>query len=922
MPPTSNEIRKTFLDYFKRRKHAVVPSSSLIPAGDPTLLFTNAGMVQFKDTFLGREKRDYVRATTSQKCMRVSGKHNDLENVGPSPRHHTFFQMLGNFSFGDYFKEDAIKFAWDLLINHYEMDPARLWFTVFAGDNEIPADDEAAELWIRTGAPADRVLRFGRKENFWQMGDTGPCGPNTEIHYYLGERPKDPAFNRIEYVNGEGDEQVEIWNLVFMQFNRLQVGDGYKLEPLPKPSVDTGAGFERLCMALQHKLSTYDTDEFKPLIDRTRKLLGHDKETMLKQIVSYRVIADHSRAIAHLISDGVIPGNEGRNYVLRLILRRAARYGQLLGFNEPFLTQLLPTVIEMMGEAYPELVKRSDVILKTTLEEEKRFQTTLKTGSALLDELIGELKAKGGKVISGADAFKLHDTYGFALELTRDFARESGMTVDEVGFRKAMEGQADRSRAASNIGVSDTTNEKSYLIVKDELIDAKQLPSSGVAHDPYSGTEIETTLAGMLRDGRVAGEAKLGDSVQVILPATVFYAESGGQVGDTGRIAKYAGVADGAEIDDANLLWAIEVTDVRKPVPGLVVHTGKVVKGAPRAGDPVVAEVDRLRRWEIMRNHTATHILHRELRYVLGEHVQQAGSLVAPERFRFDFAHTTMLTQDELDRVEEAVNDAILADMPVATQEMNYRDAVADGAMALFTEKYGDRVRVVKVGDASSPFSQELCGGTHVQRTSQIGLFHIVTESSIGAGLRRIEAVTGHGVAKLLQEQIGRLGRTAAYLRVSPDQVDHQVLQLMSEHETLQKEIERLRRELAMHDVGKLLERVQVVDGVSTLAAQVEVANADMLREIGDWLKEKMGSGIIVLGAEVDSKPSLVVMVTQDLTTKGYDAVKIIREVARVVGGGGGGRPTMAQAGGKDPSRLGEAIALVPGLLAKKSLPS
>ena len=911
MPLTSHEIRKTFLDYFKRRQHAVVASSSLIPAGDPTLLFTNAGMVQFKDVFLGREKREYTRATTSQKCMRVSGKHNDLENVGPSPRHHTFFEMLGNFSFGDYFKKDAIRYAWDLLVNAYGMDPARLWFTIFEGDAEVPADEEAAELWVKAGAAPDRVLRFSRKDNFWQMGETGPCGPCYEINYYRGEHPRDPKYNRREYINGEGGETLEIWNLVFMQFNRFADGGAFKLDPLPKPSVDTGAGLERVTMVLQNRPSNYDTDLFKPILDRTRKLLGHDKARMEKQIAAYRVIADHSRAVAFLTADGVIPGNEGRNYILRLIMRRAARHGQMLGFPEPFLTQVLPTVIEIMGEQYPELVKRREVILKTTRQEEERFQVTLKTGSVLLDDLIADLKAKGKTQIAGADAFRLHDTYGFALELTRDIAREQGITVDEPGFHQAMEEQAERSRAAATIGIAEA-GAAAYIAAQE------QCAPGGVIHDPYSGTEIETQVAGILREGVLVPEVQVGDSVEIILPQTCFYVESGGQVSDTGRIVKYANLADGAEIEDGNVIWAVQVEEARKPLPGLIVHVGKVVKGAPRVGERAVAEVDPLRRWDIMRNHTATHLLHRELRYVLGEHIQQSGSLVAPERFRFDFTHNAMLTQDELDRIEEAVNDAILADFPVVPFEMNYRDAVGGGAMALFTEKYGERVRVLKVGDPNKPFSQELCGGTHVTRTSQIGSFHILSESSIGSGLRRVEATTGRGVTRLLCEGLGRLERTAAYLRTTSDQVDRKVLDLMSERDAQQKEIERLRRDLAMRDVEGLLQHAQTVNGVTLLAAQVDAANADTLREMGDWLKDKLGSGIVVLGAAIAAKPSLVVMVTQDLVAQGYDAVQIIRPIARIVGGGGGGRATMAQAGGKDAERLPEAIAQAPHWIAKK----
>ncbi len=909
---SASEIRKTFLDYFKRRKHTIVPSSSLVPAGDPTLLFTNAGMVQFKDVFLGREKRDYVRAVTVQKCMRVSGKHNDLENVGPSPRHHTFFEMLGNFSFGDYFKKDAIKFAWELLTEYYGMDPARLWFTVFAGDDEVPPDDEAAELWIKVGASPDHVLRFGRGDNFWQMGETGPCGPCSEIHYYRGERPRDPAYNRREYVNGAGHETLEIWNLVFMQFNRYADGDTYKLELLPKPSVDTGAGLERLTMVLQNKPSNYDTDLFKPIMERTRKLLGHDKAAMEKQIVSYRVIADHARAIAFMIADGIVPGTEGRHYILRLILRRAARHGHLLGFDAPFLSQVLPTVCEMMSEQYPELIKRRDLILKTAHQEEERFQKTLRSGLALLADVIADVQAAGKTEIPGDVAFKLHDTYGFALELTREIAREHGLTVDEAGFRQAMDEQAERSRAALATSQLDLESLAFYQRIKDRYF------PNGVEHNPYAGTEIATHLAGIIRNGEWVDSAEVGESVEVILPRTCFYVEAGGQVSDTGRIVQYAHTANGAAIEDANIVWAIQITDTRKPLPEIVVHLGTVVKGTPRVGDRAVAEVDRQRRWDIMRNHTATHLLHRELRSVLGEHVIQQGSLVAPERFRFDFAHSAMLTQDELDRIEAGVNEAILADWSVQPTEMSYTEAVARGAIALFDEKYGAHVRVIQIGQPPQFYSQELCGGTHVTRTSQIGAFRILSESSVGSGVRRIEATTGRGVIQLLRERLGCLERTAAYLRTSPEQVDRQVLALLRERETQQKEIERLRRELARRDIDTLLAQTQIVNDVRVLATQVQAANMDMLREMGDWLKDKLTSGIIVLGAVLEDKPTLVVMVTADLVAQGYDAVQIIRPMARIIGGGGGGRATLAQAGGKDVTRLAEALAQAPALIARK----
>jgi alanyl-tRNA synthetase len=912
MSLSSNEIRQTFLDYFKRRKHTIVSSSSLVPAGDPTLLFTNAGMVQFKDVFLGREKRPYARATTSQKCMRVSGKHNDLENVGPSPRHHTFFEMLGNFSFGDYFKRDAIKYAYGLLTDAYGISPKKLYYTVFQND------DEAFDIWVnQVGVPAERVYRMGEKTNFWSMGDTGPCGPTSELHYDWGKEYCTCGEPDCSVLLDNGCERwLEVWNLVFMQFD--QAADGTRT-PLPKTGVDTGMGLERITSILQKKRSNYETDLFRPILERTRKLLKHDKATMEKNITGYRVIADHSRAVTFLIADGMIPGNEGRNYVLRLILRRAARYGQLIGFEGPFLTEIIPTVIEMMGDAYPELVKRREAILKTTLAEEERFQATLRTGSALLDELIEELKNKGAKEISGADAFRLHDTYGFPLDLTRDVAREYGMTVDEPGFRQAMEEQSNRSRAASTMGTMEGADEKAYREIKERLIASGKLPSAGVAHDPYAGTEIETTVAGILRQGQLVDSVKVGDQVQVILPATCFYVESGGQVSDVGRLVRYNGEATRAELEDPGVVWAIQVTEMKKPVPGLVVHIGQVVKGEPKAGDPVVGEVDELRRWDIMRNHTATHLLHSELRYVLGEHVQQAGSLVAPDRFRFDFSHSGMLTQDELDTIEQSVNDAILANYPVNPTEMAYKEAVASGAMALFTEKYGERVRVVRIGWPENPFSQELCGGTHVMNTSQIGSFHVLSESSIGAGLRRIEAVTGRGVTAFMQEGLAHLQRAAAYLRTSADQVDHKVLALLNETDAQRKEIERLRRELSQREAEQLLQRVQHVDGVNVLAAQVQAANADVLREMTDWFKDKMGSGIVILGAAIEGKPSLVAAVTPDLVSKGYDAVKLIRPVAQVVGGGGGGRPALAQAGGKDVSRLAEALGLVPRIVANRN---
>lgn len=898
--PSSSEIRKTFLEFFEEHFHTAVDSSSLIPAGDPTLLFTNAGMVQFKDTFLGLEQRAYKRATTSQKCMRVSGKHNDFENVGPSPRHHTFFEMLGNFSFGDYFKKDAIRFAWDLLVNAYKLEPSRLWFTVFEGDDQVPADEEAARLWEEMGAPAERVLRFSAKDNFWQMGETGPCGPCSEIHYYRGPNPADPKFNRREYVNGDGEETLEIWNLVFMQYNRLKIGEGkFRLEPLPAPSVDTGAGLERVTAVVQGKQSNYDTDLFVPIIDRTRELLKQPPSDYNNRGTSYRVIADHARAVTFLIADGVVPSNEKRGYVLRLILRRAARHGRLLGFTEPFLDKVLPTVIDLMGDTYPEVVRRRDAILRIARAEEERFLKTLLNGEEILGSEITKLKSKGGKQIPGELAFRLHDTFGFPLELTQEEARENQMTVDVAGYNKAREGASELSRASSRMGVIDDASLRAYKEALEKLKASGALTSSGVKHDPYSGTELDARVVGFINDHEIFDSANEGEAVEVILDKNPFYVESGGQVSDTGRIA-----GDG---------WEIAVEDARQPVPGLIVQIGRVVKGTPRIGASVRASVDTARRWDIMRNHTATHLLHAQLRMHLGTHVQQAGSLVAPDHLRFDFTHNQQVTQEEMERIEGGVNDWILENYPVELNILPYKEAIGRGAMAFFTEKYGDTVRMMQIDGVS----RELCGGTHVPQTSQIGVFHIISESSIGSGARRIEAVTGHEAVRRLRTSAAQLGTVANALNASQAEVESKVAVLVLRAQEQEKEIVRLRGEASRREAEKLLGQVRKVGGVNVLAAQVDATNSEALRELSDWFRDKMGSGVVVLGAGINGAPSLIAAVTPDLVEKGFDAVKIIRDVARVVGGGGGGRPTLAQAGGKDSSKLKDALDMVPGLIAK-----
>ncbi|MBC7222708.1 MAG: alanine--tRNA ligase [Anaerolineae bacterium] len=896
----SAEIRSTFLQYFAERGHTIVPSSSLVPHGDPTLLFTNAGMVQFKDVFLGLEKRDYVRATTAQKCMRVSGKHNDLEEVGPSPRHHTFFEMLGNFSFGDYFKREAIGYAWELLTEVLGLPRERLWATIYR------EDDEAAQLWQEVvGLPPERIVRLGKKDNFWMMGDVGPCGPCSEILYDRGEayctcgRPDcSPAH--------ECDRWMELWNLVFMQFETTATGE---MHPLPRPSIDTGMGLERITAVIQGVESNYETDLFVPIIQRTQQLLGHSDAEVQERLVSYRVIADHARAIAFLIGDGVLPGNEGRNYVLRLILRRAARHGKLLGFEGPFLYEVVPTVIEIMGEHYDELVRRREFILRVVQQEEERFQRTLSVGLSLLDDVIADVLAKGDQVIPGDVAFRLYDTYGFPLDLTRDVAREHGLGVDEEGYHKALEEQRARARAAQAAFRAESPEElEPYAEMLRRLQEEGLLGAEGVEHLCYEATELDTQVLGIFVAGQPRDEVSAGEEAELVLAATPFYVESGGQVTDTGHIF-------GPETQDGSPAWRFAVREAARPVLGLIVHRGRMAEGHARVGDPARALVDRERRMDIARNHTATHLLHKALRETLGEHVQQAGSLVAPDRLRFDFSHTSMLTREELAEVERKVNEAILADYPVQALVMGYREAVAAGAIALFDEKYGDRVRVIRVGPEGQPFSQELCGGTHVQRTGHLGFFHIVSEASIGAGLRRIEAVTGHAALRLLMARLAILDDLAALLKAPPEEVGEKVRALLEENEALHKEVAAARKALALRDLEACLAQVQQVQAVNVVAQEVQAQDRESLREMTDWFRQRLGSAAVVLGAVIDGRPALVAAVTPDLVEKGLHAGNLVKEVAKVVGGGGGGRPTLAEAGGRDPERLAEALSRVPQLV-------
>ncbi len=881
---TSAEIRNRFLSYFQKKGHTLVPSSSLIPANDPTLLFANAGMVQFKDVFIGAEKRPYSRATTAQKCMRVSGKHNDLENVGPSPRHHTFFEMLGNFSFGDYFKRDAIAYAWEFLTQELGLDKNRLYPTVYL------EDDEAFQLWQEVaGVPASRITRMGKKDNFWSMGDTGPNGPCSEIHYDRG--PEHCTCGRPDCNLTVGCERWwELWNLVFMQFETTADGT---TRPLPKPSIDTGMGMERACAVLQGVNSNYETDLFWPIIQRTQELLGHSDAERDERIVSYRVIADHARAVAFLIADGMLPGNEGRNYVLRLILRRAARHGRLLGFKEPFMARVIQVVVDTMGQHYSELVQRRDFILQAATQEEERFLQTLDVGLNLLDQIITTVKSSGQSVIPGDNAFRLYDTYGFPLDLTRDVAKEAELTVDEAGFRAAMDAQKERARAAQHFAVGQEA----------ELYRGLNLPAS--AFLGYEAPSAHARVLALIRDGQAQEEAGPGQEVQVVLDRTPFYGESGGQIGDTGVIVAPEG--------------RIEVKDTRHPLPELTAHYGQVVEGVIRTGDQVEAQVDQERRLDIARNHTATHLLHHALQKILGDHARQAGSLVAPDRLRFDFTHLQSVSREELGQIEREVNAAVRANLLVGSTTTSFDRARAQGAMALFGEKYGDTVRMISMGDG---YSLELCGGTHLHSTGEIGFFHILSESSVGAGLRRIEAVTGRGAETYVQEQLDTLSAAADVLQARPAELVQKSTELVEQLRAQQREINELRSRAVRETAVSVLSRAKTLADVQVLAASIAADSVEHLREMIDLVRDGLrqtassqqqpvAGSVIVLGTVLSGKATLVAAVSPELVKRGLHAGKLVGEIARVIGGSGGGRPEMGQAGGGEASRIQEALDLV-----------
>ena len=895
MPYSGNEIRQQFIDFFVEKKgHTFVASSSLVPGGDATLLFTNSGMVQFKDVFLGTDKRDYVRAVNSQKCMRVAGKHNDLEDVGTDDTHHTFFEMLGNWSFGDYYKKEAIEWAWELLTEVWELPKEQLYFSVFRDEHgEIPTDEEAAKYWLeQPGANPDHLVYLGRKFNFWEMANTGPCGPNSEIHYDRG-----PEYGELTYLDDgqvdlDGPRFLEIWNLVFMQYNRL---DEHTLVPLPATHVDTGMGFERIVSILQDKTSNYRTDLFWPVITTIQELAQHSSEQLEEHFTPYRVIADHSRAAAFLIADGVIPGNLNRNYITRMIIRRAARFGSKINLNEPFLAHVAAAVIDQYGKAYPELAKNRQIILDEITREEERFQKTVEGGIAELENHVKATKAANQTVLDGEIAFDLYATHGLPLEITRDIILEDGLSVDQKGFNEAMEAHRIASGGGKAMGDLGGEDAEIFQGLLKDLQAENKLPKEGVAYDPYKLVEVDTELISIVHNGHPLSQAETGQEIEVILPETNFYVAAGGQVSDTGSIK----ALDGS--------WEIEITDTRRPSAGIIAHKGLVKSGSPKPNDKAVAIVNPQRRQDIMRNHTATHLMHAELRRILGDHARQAGSLVAPDRLRFDFTHPEPVTPDELAEIEAGVNAHILNNFPLHIEQKSLDQAKAEGATALFGEKYGEIVRTIQIGGAT-PFSYELCGGTHVESTGEIGTFIITSEGSVASGIRRIEAVTGRGAYELIQKRIAEVKQIADLLKTTPDQAAEKTETLLAQLSEANKEISTLRRSMAGDTFDQVLENAPTVGEARVLAAILPEADRDTLRQMADKFRQKFETGVAVLGAVIDDKPALIATVTDDLVAKGLHAGKLVKVVAEVVGGSGGGRPNMAQAGGKDPDKLQDAL--------------
>ncbi|MEK7286717.1 MAG: alanine--tRNA ligase [Nitrospirota bacterium] len=870
----SSDIRAAFIDYFKTQAHTEIPSAPLVPKGDPTLLFTNAGMVQFKTTFLGEAPRDYSRAVSSQKCMRAGGKHNDLDQVGKTARHHTFFEMLGNFSFGNYFKKEAIAFAWELLTDQFHLSKDRLWVTVYQDD------DEAEQLWKRFVAP-NRILRLGDADNFWQMGETGPCGPCSEILIDQGEamHPDCPGIGVCSC-----DRYLEIWNLVFMQYNKTATG----ITSLPNPSIDTGMGLERITAICQGVNSNYQTDLFTPIFDAIAHKAYQSKTDIVSSMPA-RVIADHLRAMTFLMSDGVVPSNEGRGYVLRRIIRRAARFGRKLSLAPPFLHELTDSVIDPMRLVYPELAAHRKNIQKTIQMEEERFEETLNRGGAFLDEVIETIQKKGEKEIAGEAAFKLYDTYGYPVDLITEVAEEAGLTVDEHGFQTAMEAQRERARCASLGGAADRgekINDTDHLL----SIALQKTPIAKTTFTGYQHLEEDVTILSILSGGKPIDAAAAGDVVEIIFDRSPFYGESGGQVGDTGTL-----ISQGA---------GVEIENTKKTNAGVHLHSGKVISGTIHIGTRYQAVVNSDARKSAARNHTATHLLHAALREIIGDHVKQAGSLVAPERLRFDFHHFAPLTQKEMDRVESCVNAQVLEAVAVETKEMAVAEALSCGATALFGEKYGDVVRVVSVSD----FSHELCGGTHCRNTGEIGLFKIIREGSVASGIRRIEAVTGTVAYQVVKNQEQTVKQISELLKINSEDVFEKVMKLTKEIKEKDREIQKIKMgQIASSDDP--MQAIRKIGNLSLLVRKMPNTSIKEMRVHADYLRDRLKSGIVILGGldEAGEKATLIVMVTPEWTNP-FSAAKIASEMAIFIGGSGGGNPEMAQAGGKQVDQLGAAL--------------
>ena len=887
---TGAQIRQRFLDYFARNGHTVVRSSSLVPAQDPTLLFTNAGMVQFKSVFLGEERRDYTRAVTAQKCVRAGGKHNDLENVGRTARHHTFFEMLGNFSFGDYFKKDAIAFCWELLTKDFGLPKERLKATVFTDD------DEAFALWKTVaGLSDDRILRLGEKDNFWAMGDTGPCGPCSEVHFHQGDHLPCAEVQAGRPCLGpacECDRWLEIWNLVFMQFNRDSAGT---LTPLPRPSIDTGMGLERVAAVLQGKDSNYETDLLRPLIAHVERLSGaRYGGTDAEADVSMRVIADHARAATFLISDGVTPSNEWRGYVLRRIMRRAMRHGRMLGLREPFLWKVTESVVAVLGDAYPEIREQLPRVAEAVRLEEERFAETLDLGMAKIREYLASRAGDKAKVVDGKFLFTLYDTHGFPADLAQEVFQDAGWSVPPASlaaFEAEMEAQRERARA----GGAFQAGEDGAGAIYQRL--AVELPRP--AFLGYGALTAPARVLAMVEGDRRRPEVAAGETIEVVLDRTPAYAESGGQIGDTGTLVGRDGEG--------------EILDTYHRGAQLIVHKVKVTKGRLREGEEVAVTVDPRRRQGLRLHHTGTHLLHAALRKVLGTHVTQAGSLVAPDHLRFDFSHPGGIRDPELEQIESLVNEQVQANIVVSPAEMDLQAALQSGAMALFGEKYGDRVRVIRIGD----FSTELCGGTHLDATGQIGLFKVVSEGAVASGVRRIEAVTGEAALRHVGQEEAALRESAGLLKIPPLELPKRLQKLLDDQKQLEKQLAQLEGRLARSRAEDLVASAREVEGVPVLAARLDGLDPDGLRSVMDVLRDRLPQGVIFVGSAADGKVNLIASVSKDLTGR-VPAGKLIQEVAKVVGGGGGGRPDLAQAGGKDPAKLDDALALVPGLVEQR----